>query len=155
LTLQEQRVNISRAFYDWIRMQQTLPLICGTVKRFVLFGDHDGDVFATGGEMEIVQEPVSLYGDTKFFFLAKLDHSLSLSTIKKFVEEEEAKLPSKLVLEWSEDDKLDPNSKIPAGTTIVAMKVVILNGKGESVNKLPGDRRRLLVELKVIWHGKR
>ena len=31
----------------------------------------------------------------------------------------------------------------------------ILNGKGESVNKLPGDRRRLLVELKVIWHGKR
>lgn len=29
----------------------------------------------------------------------------------------------------------------------------ILNGKGESVNKLPGDRRRLLVELKVIWHG--
>ena len=36
-------------------MQRTLPLICGTVKRFVLFGDHDGDVFATGGEMEIVQ----------------------------------------------------------------------------------------------------
>ena len=29
------------------------------------------------------------------------------------------------------------------------MKVDILNGKGESVNKLPGDRRRLLVELKV------
>ena len=32
-----------------------MPLICGTVKRFLLFGDHDGDVFATGGEMEIVQ----------------------------------------------------------------------------------------------------
>ena len=31
----------------------------------------------------------------------------------------------------------------------------ILNGKGESMNKLPGARRRLLVELKVIWHGKR
>ena len=29
----------------------------------------------------------------------------------------------------------------------------ILNGRGESVNKLPGDRRRLLLELKVIWHG--
>lgn len=25
------------------------------MKRFLLFGDHDGDVFATGGEMEIVQ----------------------------------------------------------------------------------------------------
>ena len=34
------------------------------------------------------------------------------------------------------------------------MKVDILNGKGESVSKLPGDRRRLLVELKVIWHGR-
>ena len=30
-------------------------MICGTVKKFLLFGDHDGDVFATGGEMEIVQ----------------------------------------------------------------------------------------------------
>lgn len=28
------------------------------------------------------------------------------------------RLPSKLVLEWPENDKLDPNSKIPAGTTI-------------------------------------
>ncbi|CAH3190753.1 unnamed protein product [Porites evermanni] len=58
--------------------------------------------------MEIVQEPVSLYGDTKFFSLAKLDRTLSLSSIKKFVEEEEAKLPGKLVIEWPEDDKLDP-----------------------------------------------
>ncbi|CAH3188144.1 unnamed protein product, partial [Porites lobata] len=107
LTLQEQRVNISRAFYDWIRMQWTLPLICGTVKRFVLFGDHDGDVFATGGEMEIVQEKIDF------------GHSWNLKVL------------------------------------IIAMKVVISNGKGESVNKLPGDRRRLLVELKVIWHGKR
>ena len=34
------------------------------------------------------------------------------------------------------------------------MKVDIVNGKGVSVSKLPGDRRRLLVELKVIWHGR-
>lgn len=34
-------------------------MICGTVKRFLLFGDHDGDVFATGGEMEIVQVSVT------------------------------------------------------------------------------------------------
>ena len=32
-----------------------LPLICGTVKRFLLFGDHDGDVCHSGSEMEIVQ----------------------------------------------------------------------------------------------------
>ncbi|XP_044184398.1 structural maintenance of chromosomes flexible hinge domain-containing protein 1-like [Acropora millepora] len=203
---QEQRVNISRAFQDWvrechenhdkqvqfidfqgqikrpdlpqkrnqspwcvfnsiewdgkifkvgqlIRTQRTVPLICGTVKRFLLFGDHDGDVFATGGEMEIVQEPVSLYGDRKFFSLAKLDRSITLASIKKFVDDEEAKLPSKLIIEWPEQNKLEHNSKIPAGTTIGAMRVDILNGKGESVNKLPGDRKRLLVELKVIWHG--
>lgn len=28
------------------------------------------------------------------------------------------RLPGKLVLEWPEEDKLEPNSKIPAGTTI-------------------------------------
>ena len=39
----------------------------------------------------LCQEPVSLYGDTKFFSLAKLDRSLNLASIKKFVEEEEAK----------------------------------------------------------------
>ena len=34
---------------------------------------------------------MSLYGDTKFFPLAKLDRSLTLPVIKKFVEEEESK----------------------------------------------------------------
>ncbi|KAK3749266.1 hypothetical protein QZH41_004958 [Actinostola sp. cb2023] len=38
-----------------IRTIRTIPHFCATVKRFLLFGDHDGDVFATGGEMEIVQ----------------------------------------------------------------------------------------------------
>ena len=33
------------------------------------------------------------------------------------------------------------------------MKVDILSGKGESISKLPGDRRKLLIELKVTWHG--
>lgn len=50
-----QKEYFSNVFLDQIRTQRTLPLICGTVKRFLLFGDHDGDVFATGGEMEIVQ----------------------------------------------------------------------------------------------------
>ena len=29
--------------------------MCGTIQRFLLHGDHEGDVFATGGEMEIIQ----------------------------------------------------------------------------------------------------
>ena len=35
------------------------------------------------------------------------------------------RLPSKLVLEWPENDKLEPNSKIPAGTTI-GMNIVLI-----------------------------
>ena len=35
------------------------------------------------------------------------------------------------------------------------MKVDIINGKGESISKLPGERgKRLLVEMKIISHGK-
>ncbi|EDO36680.1 predicted protein [Nematostella vectensis] len=204
---QEQRVQISRAFHDWIRechenhdkqvkfisfqeqikrsdltqkrhhspwsvfkaiewdgkvfkagqlvrSQRTVPVVCGTVKRFLLFGDHDEDVFATGGEMEIIQEPVALYGDVKYLPLARLDRSISTIQIKKFIEEEERKLPSKLVVTWPEGEQLLPDSKVPAGTTIGAMRVDIVNGKGESMNKIPSDRRKLLVELKVIWHEK-
>ena len=33
-----------------------IPVVLGRVKRFLLYGDHEeGDVFATGGEIEIVQ----------------------------------------------------------------------------------------------------
>ena len=35
------------------------------------------------------------------------------------------------------------------------IKVDILNGKGESISKLPGERgKRLLIEMKIICHGK-
>ncbi|CAH3184087.1 unnamed protein product, partial [Porites evermanni] len=58
-------------------------------------------------------------------------------------------------IEWPQDDKLDPNSKIPAGTTIGAMKVDILNGKGESVNKLPGSDKDgdKVITNHVCQHG--
>ena len=37
------------------------------------------------------------------------------------------------------------------------MKIEILNKRGEQINRLPGhnsNSKKLLVELKVIWHGK-
>jgi len=34
------------------------------------------------------------------------------------VEDEECKLPSRVTIEWPEGDKLENNSKLPAGTTI-------------------------------------
>ena len=47
------------------------------------------------GYLFSVQEPVSLYGDRKFFSLAKLDRSITLASVKKFVEDEEAKYDGK------------------------------------------------------------
>ena len=46
-----------------------------------------------------------------------------------------------------------------AGQTIGDIKVEIANRKGEKISKLPTDRtmassKKLLVELKVIWHCK-
>jgi len=38
-----------------------------------------------------------------------------------------------------------------------AIKIEIANKKGETISKLPGNAassKRLLVELKIIWHGK-
>ncbi|CAH3181574.1 unnamed protein product [Porites lobata] len=58
-------------------------------------------------------------------------------------------------MEWPEGNKLDPNSKIPAGTTIGAMKVDILNGNGDSVNKLPGSDKDgdKVITNHVCQHG--
>lgn len=32
---------------------KTLPIFYGTIEKFFLYGDHDGDIFATGGEVQI------------------------------------------------------------------------------------------------------
>ncbi|XP_046854704.1 structural maintenance of chromosomes flexible hinge domain-containing protein 1-like isoform X2 [Xenia sp. Carnegie-2017] len=140
---------------DLVKTQRSLPVICGVIQRFLLYGDHDGDVFATGGEMEIIQQPDSLYGDKKVFSLVKLDRNTTAEGLKKFIDDEEAKLPHKLVIEWPSGDEVQPNSKVHAGSTIGDIRVDILNGKGESISKLPGDRgKRLLLEMKCILHEK-
>ncbi|KAI8505876.1 inactivation of X chromosome by DNA methylation [Branchiostoma belcheri] len=143
-----------------VRTQRTVPIIYGTIQRFLLHGDYEGEVFATGGEMEIRQEPSSLYDEVKILHLSKLDRSTTKLQAKKYIEEEEAKLPDKVVVKWPEGDSLQNNDKIPAGRTIGAMKVEIYNRKGEAINRLPGGSgpgsagsRKLLVELKIIWHS--
>lgn len=32
---------------------KTLPLFYGSIEKFFLYGDHDGEVYATGGEVQI------------------------------------------------------------------------------------------------------
>ena len=68
-----------------------VPIIYGAIDKFYLYGEHDGDVYATGGEVEVHLEPRSLYDDVKVYPLNKLDRTATLQSIKKFIYEEEAK----------------------------------------------------------------
>ena len=74
-----------------MRVIKTLPHVYGTVKRFLLLGEYNGDVYATGGEVEVALEPSALYDDTRIFPLTKLDRQCEQDAIDKYIEDEEAK----------------------------------------------------------------
>lgn len=44
--------NVLHIFIQ-VKSKSTLPIYYGKVIRFLLFGEHDKDVFATGGDVEI------------------------------------------------------------------------------------------------------
>lgn len=67
-------------------------MILGTIKRILLYGDHEGSTYATGGELELMQEPKSLYDEVKIVPLSKLDRLATNATVKRHIEEEESKL---------------------------------------------------------------
>ncbi|KAL1770661.1 structural maintenance of chromosomes flexible hinge domain-containing protein 1 isoform X1 [Sigmodon hispidus] len=139
-----------------VKTIKTLPLFYGSIVKFFLYGDHDGEVYATGGEVQIAMEPQALYDEVKTVPIAKLDRTVAEKTIKKYVEDEMARLPDRLSVTWPEGDELLPNEIRPAGTPIGALRIEILNKKGEAMQKLPGTShggsKKLLVELKVIQH---
>ncbi|XP_041489644.1 structural maintenance of chromosomes flexible hinge domain-containing protein 1-like [Microtus oregoni] len=138
-----------------VKTIKTLPLFYGSIVRFFLYGDHDGEVYATGGEVQIAMEPQALYDEIRTVPIAKLDRTVAEKTIKKYVEDEMARLPDRLSITWPEGDELLPNEIRPAGTPIGALRIEILNKKGEAMQKLPGSHggsKKLLVELKVILH---
>ncbi|XP_023609981.1 structural maintenance of chromosomes flexible hinge domain-containing protein 1 isoform X3 [Myotis lucifugus] len=139
-----------------VKTIKTLPLFYGSIEKFFLYGNHDGEVYATGGEVQIAMEPRALYDETKIVPIAKLDRTFAEKAVKKYVEDEMARLPDRLSVTWPEGDELFPNEIRPAGTTIGALRIEILNKKGEAMQKLPGTghggSKKLLVELKVILH---
>ncbi|XP_076437622.1 structural maintenance of chromosomes flexible hinge domain-containing protein 1-like [Babylonia areolata] len=137
-----------------VKIQRAAAPLYGTIQCFMLYGDYDGDIFSTGGEMEIAQEPVSLYDEKKIVPLSKLDRTASEATIKYYIDEEMARLPSHLVVTWPNGMEVIPGEKRPAGQTIGDIKVEISNRRGELISKLPGSSaKKLLIELKVIWHS--
>jgi len=74
-----------------VRIARVLPVAYGVVERFLLYGDFDDDVYATGGDVEVRLEPQTLYDEVKIYPLAKLDRSASLNQIKKSIYEEEGR----------------------------------------------------------------
>ena len=38
-----------------VRIVRTLPFFLGTINRILLYGDHEGDTYATGGDIEVIQ----------------------------------------------------------------------------------------------------
>ncbi|KAL9869894.1 structural maintenance of chromosomes flexible hinge domain-containing protein 1 [Geothlypis trichas] len=140
-----------------VKTTKTHPIFYGSIEKFYLYGDHDGDIFATGGEVQIALEPQALYAETKIIPISKLDRTVSDKVVKKYIEDEMARLPDKLSVTWPEGDELLPNETRFAGTPIGALRIEILNKKGEAMQKLPGTShggsKKLLVELKVILHS--
>ncbi|KFO27101.1 Structural maintenance of chromosomes flexible hinge domain-containing protein 1 [Fukomys damarensis] len=64
------------------------------------------------------QEPQALYDEIKTVPIAKLDRTVAEKAVKKYVEDEMARLPDRLSVTWPEGDELLPNETRPAGTPI-------------------------------------
>ncbi|XP_044195403.1 structural maintenance of chromosomes flexible hinge domain-containing protein 1 isoform X1 [Thunnus albacares] len=140
-----------------VKSQKTVPIIYGTVIRFLLYGNHDRDVFATGGLVELTLEPKALYGTTKIIPISKIDRNATDDAIKKNIDNDLAKLPEKLKVDWPEGRPWPQNAVRPAGTLLGPFTVEILNRKEESLSKMPsvgqGTVKKLSVQLEIIQHG--
>ncbi|CAH2284879.1 structural maintenance of chromosomes flexible hinge domain-containing 1 [Pelobates cultripes] len=140
-----------------VKTVKTNPTIYGSIVQFLLHGDYEGDVYATGGEVQIALEPKEFYDEIKCVPITKLDRNALVSTITKYIEDEMARFPATIAVTWPEGDALEENEEKDAGSPIGALKVEIFNSKGEAMQKLPGtshgSAKKLLVELKVISHN--
>ncbi|KAM7390298.1 hypothetical protein PAMA_008462 [Pampus argenteus] len=139
-----------------VKSQKTQRNIYGRVVRFLLYGNYDGDVFATGGQVEVEVEPKELYDTTKTIPISKIDRNATDDAIKKNIESDRAKLPAKLKVDWVEGVRWHQKAVRPAGTPLGPIKVEILNKKEESISRMPPvDQktvRKLSVRLQIIRH---
>ncbi|XP_072566865.1 structural maintenance of chromosomes flexible hinge domain-containing protein 1 isoform X1 [Paramormyrops kingsleyae] len=142
---------------QYVKTVKTHPIIFGSIMQFLLYGDHEGDVYATGGHVQLAVEPKQLFDEVKTIPISKLDRAANLKSIKKYIDDELAKLPDKLRVTWPEGNEWTPNDVRAAGTPFGPIQVEILNKKGESMTRMPGTNlsssKKLLMELKVFWHS--
>ncbi|CAK6970217.1 structural maintenance of chromosomes flexible hinge domain-containing protein 1 isoform X2 [Scomber scombrus] len=139
-----------------VKSQKTQPIFNGTVTRFLLFGNHDRDVFATGGDVEVTLEPKELYDTTKIIPISKIDRNATVEAINENIDKDRVKLPEVLKVDWPQGVPWPQNAVRPAGTPLGPIKVEIQNKNGESLSRMPsvtqGTVRKLGIELRLIQH---
>ncbi|XP_072544127.1 structural maintenance of chromosomes flexible hinge domain-containing protein 1 [Salminus brasiliensis] len=139
-----------------VKSVKTQPILFGSIVQFLLYGDHEGDVYATGGHVQIALEPKELYNEVKIIPISKIDRLATAAAIRKSIEDELAKLPEQLKITWPEGNPWPDKAVRPAGTPLGPIQVEVLNKKGETMSRLPVaniNAKKLLIELKVIWHS--
>ncbi|KAL4635247.1 structural maintenance of chromosomes flexible hinge domain-containing protein 1 [Arapaima gigas] len=142
---------------QFVKSIKTHPIFYGSIVQFLLYGDHEDDVYATGGQVQVSMEPKALFDEVRTIPISKIDRGVTLESIKKYIEQELAKLPHKLRLTWPEGNAWSQDDVRPAGTPFGPIQVEILNKKGEPMVRMPvpntNPSKKLLVELKVTWHS--
>ncbi|KAI4806851.1 hypothetical protein KUCAC02_017645 [Chaenocephalus aceratus] len=140
-----------------VKSQKTQPILYGSVVRFLLYGQHEEDVFATGGEVEICMEPKAFHDKIKTIPISKIDKNTTFEAIQRNIDNDLAKLPECLSVSWPEGDPWLEGGARPAGTPLGPLSINIMNKKGESISQMPavgqGAGKRLIIDLKVFQHG--
>ncbi|XP_034416395.1 structural maintenance of chromosomes flexible hinge domain-containing protein 1 isoform X2 [Cyclopterus lumpus] len=142
---------------QFVKSMKTVPILYGRVVRFLLHGKYDNSVFATGGEVEVALEPKAFHDKIKTIAISKIDKNATDEAIKNYIDNDAAKLPELLTVDWPEGKPWPQNAARPAGTPFGPIKVEILNKKRELLSMMPsvsqGAGKKLIVELKVVEHG--
>ncbi|KAM3593729.1 uncharacterized protein V6R79_020255 [Siganus canaliculatus] len=140
-----------------LKTQKTGTNFYGTVVQFLLYGEHKGDVYATGGEVEITLEPKAFYDMNKIIPISKMDRTATDMAIRDHINSDFAKLPDKLKVDWPEGNPWPQNAVRPAGTPLGPLRVEILNKNEESLSTMPsvgqGQSKKLIVVQKRVYHG--
>uniref|UniRef100_A0A3B3Z096 SMC hinge domain-containing protein n=1 Tax=Poecilia mexicana TaxID=48701 RepID=A0A3B3Z096_9TELE len=146
---------------DLVKSQRTQPIYYGKVNTFFLYGDHEGNVFATGGEVEITRVPEALYDNyTRTIPISKIDRSATIEIVLKHDRGHRSvsRLPEKLCVTWPEGNALPQNAVISAGTPLGPLAVEILNRNDKSISSriqtgVQGGGIKLNVGLKIFLRG--
>ncbi|XP_019218618.1 structural maintenance of chromosomes flexible hinge domain-containing protein 1 isoform X2 [Oreochromis niloticus] len=140
-----------------VKTHNTNPILYGKVVQFLLYGNFDGDVYATGGQVEVSREPKALWDMNKIVPISKIDKTATDEAIKKNIDSDSEKLPDKLNVEWPNGNPLQNNAILSAGTTLGPLKIEILNKRGEKLSRMSsvgqGKGTKLCVKLTLLHHG--